>query len=192
MSMGYHKNHRRGSHPSPEIGWPVILIIGLIALVLALPALALGIVLQRLTSTRTWSFPFWFVLSFIGAGLIYYLWVHGLERMITVQLTDYVVTIKSQPVDSAQVNVARLWSETWSVWIRTLTMTPIIAFFCTLEESGNGDSARFLHQKEWERQRLVTRSKSRAIRKARHPERIPDAVKGQMVVGIWIEDVHCE
>jgi hypothetical protein len=192
MSMGYRKHHRRGSHTRPEIGWPVLLIIGLIALVLALPALASGIVLQRLTSTRTWSFPLWFALSFLGAGLIYYLWVHGLERMITVQLTDYVVTIKKLHVDIVQVNIARLWSETWTVWIRTLALTPIIAFFCALEASGNGDSAKFLQQREAERQRHVTRSKSRAIRKARHPERIPDAVKGQMMVGVSMDDEHCE
>ena len=65
MSMGYPKNCRTGSHASPGIGWSVILIIGLVAAVLALPALALGIVLQRLTSMRPWSFLLWFVLTLV-------------------------------------------------------------------------------------------------------------------------------
>ncbi len=59
MSMGYHKNYRSSSRASPGIGWSVILIMSLVAVVLALPALALGIVLQRLTSARPWSFPLW-------------------------------------------------------------------------------------------------------------------------------------
>ena len=50
----------------------------------------------------------------------------------------------------------------------------------------------FLHQQEKERQRLVARSKSRAIRRTHHPERIPDAAHGQMVVGVSIDDEHAE
>ena len=192
MSMGYPKNCRTGSHASPGIGWSVILIIGLVALVLALPALALGIVLQRLTSMRPWSFLLWFVLTLVGAGLIYYLSTHGLDRMITAQLTDYVLAIKRHHADIARWNMSRLWSETWPVWIRTLAVTPIIAFWRTLEAGGNGDSTRFLHQQEKERQRLVARSKSRAIRRTHHPERIPDAAHGQMVVGVSIDDEHAE
>ena len=52
MSMGFRKNHRSGSHTRPGIGWSLVLIICLVALVLALPALAVGMVLQRLTSRR--------------------------------------------------------------------------------------------------------------------------------------------
>ena len=192
MSMGYPKNRRTGSHASPGIGWSVILIIGLVALVLALPALALGIVLQRLTSMRPWSFLLWFVLTLGGAGLIYYLSTHGLDRMITAQLTDYVLAIKRHHADIAQWNMSRLWSETWPVWVRTLAVTPIIAFWRTLEAGGIDDSTRFLHQREKERQRLVSRSKSRATRRTHHPERIPDAAHGQMVVGVSIDDEHAE
>jgi len=192
MSMGYRKNYRSSSLASSGIGWSVILIMSLVAVVLALPALALGMVLQRLTSARPWSFPLWFVLTLIGAGLLFYLSTHGLDRMITAQLTDYVLTIKRHHADIAQWNISRLWSETWPVWVRTLVVTPIIALWRTLEAGGNSDSASFLHQQEWKRQRRVARSKSRASRRTHHPERIPDAVNGQMVIGVSIDDEHAE
>jgi hypothetical protein len=192
MSMGYRKNYRSSSRASPGIGWSVILIMSLVAVVLALPALALGMVLQRLTPARPWSFPLWFVLTLIGAGLLFYLSTHGLDRMITAQLTDYVLAIKRHHADIAQWNISRLWSETWPVWVRTLVVTPIIALWRTLEAGGNSDSASFLHQQEWKRQRLVARSKSRASRRTHHPERIPDAVNGHMVIGVSIDDEHAE
>jgi len=192
MSMGYRKNYRSSSLASSGIGWSVILIMSLVAVVLALPALALGMVLQRLTSARPWSFPLWFVLTLIGAGLLFYLSTHGLDRMITAQLTDYVLAIKRHHADIAQWNISRLWSETWPVWVRTLVVTPIIALWRTLEAGGNSDSASFLHQQEWKRQRRVARSKSRASRRTHHPERIPDAVNGQMVIGVSIDDEHAE
>jgi len=190
--MGYRKNYRSSSLASSGIGWSVILIMSLVAVVLALPALALGMVLQRLTSARPWSFPLWFVLTLIGAGLLFYLSTHGLDRMITAQLTDYVLAIKRHHADIAQWNISRLWSETWPVWVRTLVVTPIIALWRTLEAGGNSDSASFLHQQEWKRQRRVARSKSRASRRTHHPERIPDAVNGQMVIGVSIDDEHAE
>ena len=192
MNTGYRKQFRSGSHTSPGIGWSLALIICLVAVVLALPALAVGMVLQRLTSTRPWSFPLWFVLTLVGAGLIYYLSTHGLDRMIAAQLMDYVLAVKRYHADIAQWNLSRLWSETWPVWVRTLAVTPAVAFWRELEASGNGDSTRFLHQQERERQRLVARSKSRATRRTHHPERIPDAVHGQMVVGVSIDDEHAE
>ena len=190
--MEYRKQYRKGSHASPGIGWSLSLIMSLVALVLALPALALGIVLQRLTSARPWSFLLWFVLTLVGAGLTFYLATHGLDRMITAQLTDYVLAIKRHHADIARWNMSRLWSETWPVSIRTLVVTPAVAFWRTLEAGGNGDSTRFLHQQEKERQRLVSRSKSRATRQTHHPERIPDAAHGQMVVGVSINNEHAE
>jgi hypothetical protein len=193
MSMEYRRNYRSGSNPSPGIGWPLVVMIGgLVALVLALPALATGMVLQRLTAARPWSFPLWFVLTFGGAGLTYYLSTHGLERMITTQLTDYALAIKEHHADVTRWNLSLLWSETWPVWVRTLAVTPVVAFWRELEASGNGDSAGFLHQQEWERQRLVARSKRRASRRAQRSGRVPDAVNGQMVVGVPIDDEHAE
>jgi hypothetical protein len=192
MSTGYPKNHRSGSHASPGIGWSLGLIICLVAVVLALPALAAGTVLQRLTSGRPWSFPLWFVLTVVGAGLTFYLSTHGLDKMIAAQLTDCVLAVKRHHADIARWNLSRLWSETWPVWVRTMAVTPIVAFWRALEASGHGDSAGILHQQERGRQRLVARSKSRATRRARHPERIPDTVHGQMVVGVPIDDEHAE
>ena len=112
--------------------------------------------------------------------------------MITAQLTDYMLAIKRHHADITQWNISRLWSETWPVWVRTLVVTPIIALWRTLEAGGNSDSASFLHQQEWKRQRLVAQSKSRASRRTHHPERIPDAVNGHMVIGVSIDDEHAE
>lgn len=193
MSMEYRRSYRGGSDRGPGIFWPLVVMIGgLAALVLALPALAIGLVLQRLTSARPWSFPLWFVLTFIGAGLVYHLYTHGLDRMITTQLADYALAIKRHHADVAQWNLSRLWSETWPVWLRTLAVVPVVAFWRELESSGRGDSAGFLHQQERERQRRVARSKSRATRRTRRPYRIPDAMNGHMVVGVPIDDEHAE
>jgi hypothetical protein len=193
MSMEYHRNSQSGSNSSPGIGWPLVVMIGsLVALVLALPAFATGMVLQRLTSARSWSLPLWFVLTFIGAGLTYYLFTHGPERMITTQLTDFALAIKQHHAEVTHWNLSRLWSETWPVWVRTLAVTPLVAFWRELEASGIGGSAEILHQQEWKRQRLMGRSKSRATRRARRQGHIPDAVTGQMVVGVPIEDEHAE
>ena len=193
MSMEYRRSNRGGLDPGLGILWPLVVMIGgLAALVLALPALAIGFVLRRLTSARSWSFPLWFVLTFIGAGLVYYLDTHGLDRMITAQLMDYALAIKQHHADVTRWNMPRLWSETWPVWVRTLAVVPVVAFWRELEARGNGDSAAILRQQEWERQRLVARSKSRATRRTRRPDRIPDAVNGQMVVGVPIDDEHAE
>jgi hypothetical protein len=193
MSMEYRRSYRGGLDPGQGILWPLVVMIGgLIALVLALPALAIGVVLQRLTLARSWSFPLWFVLTFMGAGLVYYLYTHGLDRMISAQLMDYALAIKQHHADVTQWNLSRLWSETWPVWVRTLAVVPVVAFWRELEASGNGDSAENLHQQEWERQRLIARSKSRATRRTRRPGRIPDAVNGQMVVGVPIDDEHAQ
>jgi hypothetical protein len=193
MSMEYRRNSQSGSNSSPGIDWPLVVMIGsLVALVLALPSFATGIVLQRLTSARSWSFPLWFVLTFMGAGLTYYLSAHGLERMITIQLTDYALAIKQHHADVTQWNLSLLWSETWPVWIRTLAVTPIVALWRELESSRNNDSAEILYQQEWKRQRLIGRSKSRATRRAQRSGRVPDAVKGTMVVGVPIDDEYAE
>ena len=70
--MGYRKNYRSGSHTSPGIGWSLGLIICLVAVVLALPALAAGMVLQRLTLGATMEFsPL--VRPHIGRGRSYFL-----------------------------------------------------------------------------------------------------------------------
>ncbi len=193
MSMEYRRNSQSGSHSSPGMGWPLVIMIGsLVALVLALPALATGMVLQRLTSARSWSFPLWFVLTFIGAGLTYYLSTHGLERMITTQLLDYALAIKQHSTDVTQWRLSLLWSETWPVWLRTLAVTPMVALWRELEASRNGDSAAMLNQLERKRQRLIGRSKSRATRRAHHRGHIPDAMNGQMVVGVPIDDEHAQ
>jgi hypothetical protein len=193
MSMEYRRSYRGDSSPDSGIGWPLIVLIGgLAALVLALPALAIGMVLQRLTSARSWSFPLWFILTFIGAGLVYSFYTHGLDRMITAQLTDYALAIKQHHADVTQWNLPRLWSETWPVWVRTLAVVPVVAFWRELEASGNSDRSAILHQQEWKRQRIVARSKSRATRRTRRPGRIPDAVNGQMVVGVPIDDELAE
>ena len=191
MSMEYRRGYRGGSSPGSGIGWPLIVLIGgLAAMLLALPALAIGMVFQRLTSQRSWSFPLSFFFTFIGAALTYYLYTHGLDRMITAQLTDYALAIKQHHTDVARWNMPLLWSETWPVWVRTLAVAPVVAFWRELEGIGHSDSAEILHQQEGERQRLVAQSKSRATRRAHDPSRIPVAVNGQMVVGVPIDDEH--
>jgi hypothetical protein len=193
MNMEYRRNSGGGSDFGPDVLWLLVAVIVVAAaLLLALPAFALGVILQRLTRPRPWSFPLWLVLTFIGAGLTYYFYAHGLDRMITAQLTDYALAIKRHHADVTQWNLSRLWSETWPVWLHTLSVVPVVAYWRELEAHGRGDSVGFLHRQERERERRAARSKSRATRRTRRPNRIPDAVNGHMVVGVSIDDEYAE
>src|SRR5260221_13522882 len=92
MNMGSRRQgHGDSSDPMVLLFWLLIVILGI---VLALPALILGVVLQRVMRGHAWSFPLWFLLTIAAAGLLFSLYRHGLDHMITSQVADYIITIK--------------------------------------------------------------------------------------------------
>jgi hypothetical protein len=186
-----YRNVDSGAPSGPDLPWQVLALIGIVgALVLALPALVIGIVLHRLTRGWPGSVLVWLALTVLGAILLYVLSRHGLERFVLTQLVDSVQNVKRYHADFARWNLGLLWSETWPVWLRTLALTPIIALWCCLARLQPGIGVAFLTRQEHERQHAVSRAKDNAIRRAQR--RLPDAVRGQMVIGVPIEDEHAQ
>lgn len=181
MSTEYRRNSPES--PGPGMLWPLLAAAGVVlALVLALPALVIGLALHRLAARRSWGIPSWFVPTCMGGGLVCYLYAHGLDRMVATQLEGYALAIKLHGVVVARWALLRLWSETWPVWLRTLPAAPFVALRREMEASGHGGAARFLNRQERARQRRLARSKSIGKRRARRTCRIPDAAEGHMVV----------
>lgn len=169
--------------------WPLLLLFGGIV---ALPALVLGILLQRLVGIRQWSFLLWLVLTGVGAFLAYTFYTHGLNHLLLAQFTIYAQMVKAHQADLSQWNIGQLWSKTWPVWVQTMVLTPIIALWREIGAHMHGERATSLENQEHQRQQRITRSKKQAARRARRPERLPEELKGEMVIGITIDDEHAE
>jgi hypothetical protein len=169
--------------------WPLLLVLlGSVAL----PALLLGMLIQRLIGIRPWSFPLWLVLTGGGAVLVYVLYTHGLDRLLLAQFATYVQTVKIHQADISQWNIGLLWSKTWPVWLRTLILTPIVAFWREIEAQMHGERATSLEKQERQRQQRIARSKKQAARRARHPEHLPEEQNDEMVIGVTIDDKYAE
>ena len=187
------QSSNKGSSANPEpFSWMVGLALTLAALMLALPALVLGLLLGRAFRQQSWSMLLWLALTLAGAVLLVVLSTHGLSQLILAQVGEIVQSIKQYHANLARWNPGRLWSETWPVWLRTVALTPMVALWRELETRKPGSGAAFLTRQEHERQEAVSRAKKRAIRRARNPRRIPEAVDGQMVIGVSIEDEHAQ
>src|SRR5260370_24599059 len=87
----YGKTPYRPAPSGPGPAWGVLTLIGILAaLVLALPALLFGMVLQRLVQGRSWSTLLWLVLTIPSAVLLFFLSTHGLNRLVLAQMTELV------------------------------------------------------------------------------------------------------
>jgi hypothetical protein len=187
--MASHNQNNQRIQDEMGFLWPLLLLLGGI---IALPALVLGILIQRLIGTRPWSFPLWLGLTGVGAILIFVLYTHGLDRLMLAQLTAYVLAVKVHSADVSQWNVSLLWAKTWPVWLQTLVFTPIIAFWREIGTQMHGERTTDLQKQERQRQRRIARSKKQAVRRSQRPERLPEVLDEQMVVGITIDDEHAE
>ena len=180
----------RPTRSDPEVGpEPWIVLVGVIlALVLALPALVLGIVLARLTRGKRWAVPLWLGLAIPGLGLFaLFIW-HGFEPLFIAQLAEVVRDARLHQADLLQWDRARLWSETWPVWLRTGVLAPVIAAWRLLSAHMHSVGATSLRAQEQNRQQAVARAQRTATRRLRRLRRLPDAVHGQLFIGISIED----
>jgi hypothetical protein len=169
--------------------WPLLLVLlGSVAL----PALLLGMLIQRLVGIRPWSFPLWFILTGGGAVLVYVLYTHGFDRLLLAQFAAYVQTVKIHQADISQWNIGLLWSKTWPVWLRTLVLTPVMALWREIGAQMHEERSTSLQKQERQRQQHIARSKKQAARRVRRPEHLPEELDDQMVIGITIDDEHAE
>jgi hypothetical protein len=192
-------NYRRNNMGSSGVEWPLaILAISLSLSLVALPAMLLGYIAQRTISKYTknekLSIGIWLLLSLIGGAAFTYFYQHGLQQMVVNTATDYINTAKHYQTDFGRWNIKQLFTETWPIWIRTLTATPIAGFWFEISQNAikPGQTLKGLKQKEQDRQRNISKAKRRAKKRTRRPERIPDAVHGMMVIGVPIEEHEME
>jgi hypothetical protein len=166
----------------------------LVLLLISLPAIIAGFFSQRALSRylsrfgRRWSSAVWFVLAALGMLLLSNLMQHGLQLLIQREVLDYVQSGKYYQFDVSRWPLGRLWGETWPVWLRTLVAAPLwgLWFEITANTRG-GQTARMLVQGEQARQRRVSRAQAVARKRAPRPERLPDAVADQMVMGVPVD-----
>ena len=189
-------SHNPASTRDPKIDfWWMMMCIVLAFLVLlaSAPTFILGFFAERYTSKYRWSFALWFLLLFPSAGAFYYVYQHGLSSMITRELVDYIQTFKHYQTDFARWNVPRLWSETWTVWLWCLLATPWVGFWQEVSlHARGGQTVRQQQEQERSRQHRIQRAQERAQKRTQRPERLPDAVRGLMVIGVPIDDEEQE
>lgn len=190
MSM----NSRSNTHTSTgeDLGPLLTALIAVCLFLFGFPAWLLGLLAQRQVSrwlSWRWSFLLWVLLTFLSAYLVFLQYQHGLQELLTREVTAYVLTIKHAQADFTRWPWGTLWAVTWPVWVHTLLATPIAALF--LEVSTNtrgGQTARQLRQSEHQRQRAAARSQRQARKRTSRPIRMPDEVGGMMVIGVPIRD----
>jgi hypothetical protein len=191
---GSSSSSRSGSGSDPF--WLLLTAILILCLVLVgLPAILAGFFAQRFTYRYLarfgwrWSASIWLVLSALALLLLYVLLQHGLVPLMQREVYDYIQSGKHYQFDLSRWNFGRLWAETWPVWLRSfLVAGPLwgLWFEITTNVRG-GNAARMLAQGEQDRERRIARSKLHARKRTLRPERLPDEVDGQMVMGVPID-----
>ncbi len=196
--MASHEYRSRSSSNQSMSNDPFwLLLSALFAVLLFLvgfPALLAGFFGQRYVSRllsrfgRQWSALVWFVPAALGMLLLLNLLDHGLQQMIQRELADYFQSGKHYQADLARWNWGRLWSETWPVWARTLEGAPVWGlWFEIVANTKGGQTGQMLVQREQDRERRMERAQAAARKRTRHPERLPDAVADQMVIGVPVD-----
>jgi len=176
------------SGPSDPV-WSLLIIFGVLAaLVLAFPALIVGLLAQRATQKQSWSILLWLVLSVVSVVLLVVLWTHGLAPLVSAQLAELIQNIKLFHIQFNRWNWRALWSQTWPLWLQSLLLVPLVALWGDLATARAGGASRLLARQEEATQRHRARAHRRAARQARDPGRLPDVVGEQMVIGIAIAE----
>jgi hypothetical protein len=196
-SREYRGNSSKQSGASSDPGWLLVTAILILCLVLvSLPAIVAAFFAQRFTYRYLarfgwrWSAAIWLILGAVSMLLVYNLMQHGgLTPMMQREVGDYIQSARHFQFDLSRWPVGRLWSETWPVWLRTfLVGVPLWGLWFEITANMRGGSAaRMLVQREQERERRIERGKQRARKRTLRPERLPDAVADQMVMGVPIE-----
>jgi hypothetical protein len=188
MSMESH--NRYGSAATTGAGplW-MLALLWAVCLILALPGFVLGLLLSRFKGASRWSLLLWLVLAFTCAGLLFWLFQHGLQTLMIQQLTDVVLAIKHHQADITEWNLSHLWRETWPIWLRTLLVAPGVVVWQRVDAETKGTSGASLFQRQQrQRQQRITRSHHVARQRTQRPERLPDEIDGVLVMGVPLDD----
>ena len=193
------REYRGSSSSSSGVGndpfWLLMTAILILALVLVgLPAIVGGFIGQRYTYRSLarfgwrWSAAIWLVGALGSMLLLYSLFQHGLVPMMQHEVSDYIQSAKHYQLDLFRWPLGRLWSETWPLWLRTLVGLPLWGLWFEISTNARRSHAgQLLVQGERERERRIARGKLRARKRTLRPERLPDEVDGEMVMGVPIE-----
>lgn len=194
------REYRGGSSDSSGVSndpfWFLATAILILCLVLVgLPAIVIGFIGQRYTYRSLARFGWrlsagiWLALAAASMLLLYSLFQHGgLVPMMQREVGDYLQNARHYQFDVFRWPGARLWSETWPLWLRTLAAFPLWGFWFEIStRARRGHAGQLLMQRERERERRVERSKLRARKRVLRPERLPDEVVGMMVMGVPID-----
>lgn len=169
--------------------WRMLIIFGgLAALVLAFPALLVGLLAWRITQKQSWSTLCWLVLSAVSVVLLVLLWTHGLAQLASAQLAELLQNIQHFHAHLSRWNWRSLWLRTWPLWLQSVLLVPLVALWGDLVSARAGGASRLLARQEEATQRHRAWAHRRAARQARNPGRLPDAVGEQMVIGIAIAE----
>jgi hypothetical protein len=201
MTMESREYRYRGRSSSSQsvIGndpfWLILTALLILCLVLlSLPAIVAAFFGQRFTYRHLarfgwrWSAASWLVLAALAMPLLYSLVQHGLQQMMQREVWDYVQSGKLYQFDVSRWPLGRLWSETWPLWLRTfLVGVPLWGLWFEITTNMRGQTGRMLEQREQDRERRMDRAQAAARKRTLRPERLPDAVADQMVIGVPVD-----
>jgi lipopolysaccharide biosynthesis glycosyltransferase len=78
-----------------------------------------------------------------------------------------------------------VWSVTWPFWLKTLGTFPLAALWFDIGSNLRPNVLRQLKQQE-RRQYKITQHQNKAAKRTRHPNQVPDAAAGSMIIGVPI------
>lgn len=175
------RNVRGNNKERDPLAGLIPIVIGIL-LIFACFGMFAGALLARLIGRRAWSLYVWLPLGLLGAlAALYVYYDAGLLRVLALQIRTASITLSH-----LQFNVGLLWSVTWPVWLRTLCLAPFIGIVLVLTQRQSPENQLLapIHQLQ---ARLVRASRA-ALRKTRRPEKIPDQVEEQAVLGVPIDE----
>lgn len=163
--------------------------------IIGFPAIVLGWVAQHalahVLQSEKLRLLLWMALAVPSAFLVHTLYQHGLDQMITKELTAYILAVKHSQLDLMKWDYRSLWTLTWPVWMRTLVAVPLAGVWSevsfTLTGSRNHVS-NTLRQQEQKRQRRKVRNERRAEMRTHRPEHLPDVAGKSMIIGVPIKE----
>lgn len=173
-------SNSRGRERDPLVGL-IPIIIGIL-LILACFGMFAGALLARLIGRRAWSLYAWLPLGLLGAlATLYVYYKAALVQVMALQIRTAYMTLSH-----LQFNVGLLWSVTWPVWLRTLCIAPFVGLVLVLTQRQSPENQLLapIHQL----QARLLRASRRAWRKTRRPEKVPDELDGQAVLGVPIDE----
>jgi MFS family permease len=174
-------NYRGNSGQADPLASLIPFLIGIL-LIFACFGMLVGALLARIIGRRPWSLYAWVALGVLGAiATLYVYYDADLVHVLMLQVRTAYATLSH-----LHFNVTLLWSVTWPVWLRTLCIAPFVGIVLTLFRPSSPENQLLAPVRQL--QARLSRSSRRAGRKTRRPEKVPDQVDGQAVLGVPIDE----